>query len=128
MATKKQRRRRAKEQRHDYVWVDDAGNEVEPDGSAPTQERSGSGGGRFQREPQAPSWRRTFKRGAIFAPIMFATVLLLSPDLPMERKITQTLLIVAIFVPFSYFIDRLFYRSYLRRRARGEQPSGRRGS
>ncbi len=129
MATKKQRRRRAKEQRHDYMWVDDEGNEVEPDGSAPAQERSGSGGGgRFQREPQAPSWRRTFKRGAIFAPIMFATVLLLSPDLPMERKITQTLLIVAIFIPFSYFIDRLFYRQYLRRRARGEQASGRRES
>ena len=33
MATKKQRRRRAKEQRHDYIWVDDEGNEVEPDGT-----------------------------------------------------------------------------------------------
>jgi hypothetical protein len=43
-------------------------------------------------------------------------------------KVTQTLLLVAIFVPFSYFIDRLFYRSHLRRRARGEQAAGRRGS
>ena len=25
MATKKQKRRRAKEQRHDYVWIDDEG-------------------------------------------------------------------------------------------------------
>jgi hypothetical protein len=59
---------------------------------------------------------------------MFGTVLLLSPDLPMETKITQTLLIVAIFVPFSYFIDRLFYRQHLRRRARGERAAGGRGS
>jgi hypothetical protein len=59
---------------------------------------------------------------------MFATVFLLSPDLPTTTKITQTLLIVAIFVPFSYFIDRFFYRSFQRRRARADQASGRRGS
>jgi hypothetical protein len=117
MATKKQRRRRAKEHRHDYMWVDDEGNEVESEGST-REEKSSRGESRFAREPQAPSWRRTFRRGAIFAPIMFATVLLLSPDLPMTTKITQTLLLVAIFVPFSYFIDRLFYRSYLRKQAR----------
>ena len=128
MATKKQRRRRLKEQRHDYVWVDDEGNEVEPDGTDAAKEEGAPRASRLQREPQAPSWRRTFKRGAIFAPIMFATVLLLSPNLPMETKVTQTLLIVAIFVPFSYFIDRLFYRSHLRRRARGERAPGRRGS
>ena len=127
MATKKQRRRRAKGQRHDYVWVDDEGNEVEPDG-APAKEATAQRSSRLQREPQAPSWSRTFKRGAIFAPIMFGTVFLLSPDLPAQTKITQTLLIVAIFIPFSYFIDRLFYRQHLRRRARGEQAAGRRGS
>ena len=120
MATKKQRRRREKEQRHDYVWVDDEGNEVDvdPAGSEKEKEAGSSSSGRLQREPQAPSWQRTFKRGAIFAPIMFGTVLLLSPDLPMETKLTQTLLIVAIFIPFSYFIDRFFYRTHLKRRAR----------
>ena len=59
---------------------------------------------------------------------MFATVFLLSPDLPMTTKITQTLLIVAIFVPFSYFLDRFFYRSFQRRAERREQSDGRRGS
>ena len=127
MATKKQRRRRAKEQRHDYVWIDGEGNEVEPDGSAPESAKEQKPG-RFQREPQAPSWQRTFKRGAIFAPIMFGTVLLLSPHMPMATKITQTLLIVAIFIPFSYVMDRFFYRTAMRRRARGEQATGRRGS
>ena len=128
MATKKQKRRRAKEQRHDYVWIDDDGNEVEPDETPSATGTKRESTSRLQREPQAPSWNRTLKRGAIFAPIMFGTVFLLSPDLPTVTKITQTLLIVAIFVPFSYFIDRLFYRQAMRRRARGEQADGRRES
>jgi hypothetical protein len=128
MATKKQRRRRAKEQRHEYVWVDDAGNEVEPDDAATTSGRSGRNTPRFERDPQAPSWRRTLRRGAIFAPIMLGVVFLLSPEIPLAQKVTQTLLLVAIFVPFSYFIDRFFYRSYQRKRARGEQATGRRGN
>ena len=128
MATKKQKRRRAKEQRHDYVWIDDEGNEVEPDETSSQKGTKRESTSRLQREPQAPSWNRTLKRGAIFAPIMFGTVYLLSPELPATTKITQTLLIVAIFVPFSYFIDRLFYRQAMRRRARGDQAAGRRES
>ncbi len=124
MATKKQRRRRAKEHRHDYVWIDDEGNEIDAPDAPP--EKTASRARSSRREPQAPSWQRTFKRGAIFAPIMFATVLLLSPSLPMATKIMQTLLIVGIFVPFSYFLDRLFYRQALRRASR--QSDGRRGS
>ena len=125
MATKKQKRRRAKGQRHDYVWIDDEGNEVEPDETQSAKGVKRESTSRLQREPQAPSWNRTLKRGAIFAPIMFGTVFLLSPDLPLATKITQTLLIVAIFVPFSYFIDRLFYRQAMRRRARGDRAAGR---
>ena len=128
MATKKQKRRRAKEQRHDYVWIDDEGNEVEPDETISAKGTKRESSSRLQREPQTPSWNRTLKRGAIFAPIMFGTVFLLSPDLPTVTKITQTLLIVAIFIPFSYFIDRLFYRQAMRRRARGDQAAGRRES
>jgi hypothetical protein len=126
MATKKQRRRRAKEHRHDYVWVDPEGNELDPEeaqaGKQAARERTP------RRDPQSPSWQRSLKRGAIFAPIMFATVYLLSPDLALAQKITQTLLIVGIFVPFSYFMDRLFYRSFQRRSERREQPDGRRRS
>jgi hypothetical protein len=126
MATKKQRRRRAKEHRHEYVWVDDEGNEVDVDGD-PAEKAAAKSTSRIQRDPQTPSWRRSLKRGLIFAPIMLGTVFLLSPDLPTSQKVTQTLLIVAIFIPFSYFIDRFFYRSFQRRRARNEAP-GRRGS
>jgi hypothetical protein len=128
MATKKQRRRRAKGQRHDYVWVDDEGNELDPEEAAAERREPQTRAAGPRRDPQAPSWRRTFKRGAIFAPIMLATVFLLSPDLPLSQKLTQTLLIVAIFVPFSYFLDRFFYRSFQRRADRREQPNGRRGS
>jgi len=126
MATKKQRRRRAKEHRHDYVWVDEEGNEVDAPDEAPTNTSKKASGPR--RDPQEPSWQRTFRRGAIFAPIMFGTVFLLSPNLALGAKITQTLLIVAIFIPFSYFLDRFFYRSSQRRAARREQSDGRRGS
>ncbi len=125
MATKKQRRRRAKEHRHDYVWVDDEGEEIDPPDATPEKRSSKAVGSR--RDPQEPSWQRTFRRGAIFAPIMFGTVFLLSPNLPTVTKITQTLLIVAIFIPFSYFLDRFFYRSAQRRAARREQSDGRRG-
>jgi hypothetical protein len=128
MPTRKQRRRRAKEKRHDYVWVDDDGNEVDPD-DAPAESKAKGSTSRFERDPQAPSWQRTFRRGAIFAPIMFGTVFLLSPELPTTTKITQTLLIVAVFIPFSYFIDRAFYRSAQRRRERADRASsGRRGT
>jgi hypothetical protein len=126
MATKKQRRRRAKEHRHDYVWVDGEGNEIDAPEESPAKQSAKASGPR--RDPQAPSWQRTFRRGAIFAPIMFGTVFLLSPNLPVAQKVTQTVLIVAIFIPFSYFLDRFFYRSAQRRNARREQSDGRRGS
>jgi hypothetical protein len=128
MATKKQRRRRAKEHRHDYVWVDDDGNEVDPDGAPRAEKAAAKSTSRIQRDPQTPSWGRSLKRGLIFAPIMLGTVFLLSPGIPTSQKVTQTALIVAIFIPFSYFIDRFFYRSFQRRRARNEQAAGRRGS
>ncbi len=110
------------------MWVDDEGNELDPQEAQSEKRAPQARATNPRRDPQAPSWQRTFRRGAIFAPIMFATVFLLSPDLPMATKITQTLLIVAIFVPFSYFLDRFFYRSFQRRAERREQSDGRRGS
>jgi hypothetical protein len=128
MATKKQRRRRAKEFRHEYVWEDSEGNELEPEDARPQKEGSSRHAARAGREPQAPSWSRTFKRTALFAPIMLVTVMLLSSKLTLFQQVTQTAIIVAIFVPFSYFLDGVFWRSYKKRAARAEQASGRRGS
>jgi hypothetical protein len=59
---------------------------------------------------------------------MLVTVMLLSNDLTLARQLSQTALIVAVFVPFSFLLDGVFYRNYKRRLARREQADGRRGS
>src|SRR5688572_30692103 len=98
MPSRKQRRRREKERRHEWeeVWVDDEGNEVEapPEDeasrngkqtSAPA--RPGTGGGRVV---QPASWQRVAKRGLIFAPLMFLTVTFLSGELTITQRIVNT--------------------------------------
>jgi hypothetical protein len=132
VASQKQRRRRAKEKRHAYdlVEIDSDGNETvlssselksEPapreakrDGgrkSAPA--KTGRGG------PQPPTWPRVLKRGAIFAPIFLATVLLLGGGrLTFAGAVVQTFFLLAVFIPFSYFMDRLVWRSHQKRLAK----------
>jgi hypothetical protein len=131
MPTRKQRRRRAKEKRHEYVWEDDEGNEIDPgeiSSHKTSSSPSRSGASRPGRQPQAPSWARTFRRALIFLPIMFVVISLLSKNLSLADRALQTLLIGAVFVPFSYFLDGLFWRSYQRRVARAARSNGRRGS
>ncbi|MSO95268.1 MAG: hypothetical protein EXQ81_05665 [Thermoleophilia bacterium] len=138
MATQKQRKRRAKEKRHDYdlVYVDEEGVErpVEreeaprkPVGrgskastvSAQKSRSAGKGKGRG-REVQPPSWRKVMKRGAIFAPIFFATVMLLGGDkMNFASAFVQASLLIAVFIPFSYFMDRVVYRQQQKRLNRG---------
>jgi hypothetical protein len=120
MPTRKQRRRREKELRHEYVWEDAEGNVLDGD-EVPTRKTNGDAPRRASgsaRQPQAPSWRRTLKRGLVFAPVMFVTVMLLSGDLSLTQQLAQTAFIVAIFLPFSYFLDGMFWRSYKKRMAR----------
>jgi hypothetical protein len=63
------------------------------------------------------------KRGAIFAPIFLATVLLLGGDrITFAGAVLQSLFLLAIFVPFSYLMDRVVWRSHQKRHAR--QSSG----
>ncbi len=123
MPTRKQRRRRAKENRHEYVWEDAEGNELDaeevPVRKTGSQSRR-TASPRSGREAQPPSWRRTLKRGLVFAPIMFVTVMLLSSDLALADQLIQTAFIVAIFIPFSYFLDGVMWRSFKKREARRE--------
>jgi hypothetical protein len=129
MPNRKQRRRRAKELRHEYVWEDEEGNELEPDEARRQDDpRSRRSSARSGREPQPPSWRRTLKRGVVFAPVMFVVVMLLSNDLPLSDQIIQTSLIVGIFIPFSYLLDSVLWRSYKRRTERRGQADGGTGS
>jgi hypothetical protein len=127
MPSRKQRRRREKERRHEWeeVWVDDEGNEVEPPPESDVQSRNGKRtasapakkqpGGR--RAVQPPSWTRAGKRALIFAPLMFLTVSFLSrgSGATNTQNVLQTLFLLAFFLPFSYGMDAFMYRMYVRR-------------
>jgi Flp pilus assembly protein TadB len=123
MPTRKQRRRRAKGRRHEYeyVFVDEEGNEVEVDPDDVRAERAVSRNGRVRESSranvrvQAPSWRRVAKRGLIFAPLMFVTVMLIDSSLTLPQVAVQTVFLLAIFLPFSYFMDSFMYRRHRRR-------------
>jgi hypothetical protein len=132
MPSRKQRRRRAKERRHEWeeVWVDEEGNEVAPpaDDDAPsrpdTKRTSAPARPGGMRRVQPPSWRRVAKRALIFAPLMFLTVSFLSSELSLTQRLGNTLFLLAFFLPFSYAMDALMYRMYVKR---GGAPAGRKG-
>jgi hypothetical protein len=125
MPSRKQRRRQAKGRRHEYeyVYVDEEGREVEVDSAEleerrngkakrPERERAAAGG----RVVQPPSWTRVGRRALIFAPLMLLTVYLLGRNnLSTTQIAVQTLVLLAIFLPFSYFMDTITYRAYQRR-------------
>ncbi len=134
MPTRKQRKRRAKDKRHDYeyVYVDEAGQEVEVDDGAPAkpakqssgtrpgakQQKAPAKGGKQRpatawREVKPPSWSRVGRRGLIFAPVMVVVVYLLKPaNATPASVILQVIVLLAFFLPFSYFMDGVLYRQY----------------
>ena len=129
MPSKKQRRRREKLQRHQWeeVYVDEDGNELDPEDAAELVPPKASKADRTRaatadrgrRTVEAPSWRRTAKRGLLFFPLMLLTVFLLAGDeVTTAAKIVQTLVLMAFFLPFSYFMDSMVWRSYQRRSAK----------
>ncbi len=134
MATRKQRRRRDKERRHEYeyVFVDEQGRELDPEAvevePKPTRERKAAkpAARGNRRQPQPPSWQRVFKRTGIFAPLMFGIILLLqrSGDRSIPAAFLQTLILMAIFVPFSYLMDMLLWRQHRKRSAGGAASAG----
>lgn len=123
MATRKQRRRRQKDRRHDYeyVYVDDEGREVEPPEEVqPHQRKNGKPADapvtRGGRKIEPASWSRVMKRALWIAPLMFLTLTLIAGgDLTMTQRLSQTALMLGIFLPASYFMDRTLYRASVRR-------------
>jgi hypothetical protein len=142
--TRKQRRRQAKERRHEYeiVYVDDQGNVVEgapPDDEAPAKpkpqstgvrptgakatgkqatQRGGrqAQGARAPRKVDPPSWRKVGRRAAIFAPVMALVVYLLRPSgASAAAVIVEVVVLILFFLPFSYFVDSMMYRQYRKR-------------
>jgi hypothetical protein len=120
--TRKQRRRRAKGRRHEYeyVYVDEEGREVEVEDSPAKAAPSKNGRpitGRGGRKINPPSWNRVGKRALIFAPVMFLTIRFLGKGEPLASSVIETLFLMLIFVPFSYFMDSFMYRTYQKRAA-----------
>ena len=139
MPSRKQRRRRLKERRHEYeyVYVDEEGREVaapeEEQPRAPPRGKSTSGGRRAAtttragRRIEPPSWSRVGKRALFIGPVMFLLINLMGKNLSAAQRIYETVVLLAIFLPFSYFMDSLMYRSYLKRTGAAPPPK-RRGS
>ena len=125
MPSKKQIRRQQKLKRHEYeeVYVDEEGRELDPEeaqeliGAAPKSAKAAKRqpAGRQPRTIEPPSARRTLKRGLLFFPLMLVTVMLLGNDLTLATQITQTVVLMAFFLPFSYFMDTMMFRAYQRR-------------
>ena len=125
MPTRKQRRRREKDFRHDVrvFEVDDAGNEVpiadlrsrEEKEAKPKPAAKGQQArrGRPAREVQPPSWERAVKRGGLMGGLMLLVFVFVL------RNGVQGLAIgifyAIAFVPLTYWIDRTAYRSYQKR-------------
>jgi hypothetical protein len=132
MPTRKQKRRRQKDRRHEweYVYVDDEGQEVDVEEddapaakpakqAAKTAAKSGAKSrqpARPARKIDPPSWRRVFRRAAIFAPVMVIIVYLLRPkDATAASVALQVIVLLLVFLPFSYMMDGLMYRNYRKR-------------
>jgi cytochrome c-type biogenesis protein CcmH/NrfG len=127
MSSKKQQRRREKLKRHEYeeVYVDDEGRELEPeeaeelDAARSARAAKAQPARRGGRAVEPPSWRRTAKRGLLFFPLMLITVFLIAGDeVTTAQKVLQTFVLMAFFLPFSYFMDTMVWRSYQRRLTR----------
>jgi hypothetical protein len=138
MPTRKQRRRDLKSKRHQYefVYVDAEGNELDEappelvEAEKAKKERANGKPaaaaakgkqqprGRAGREPQPPSWNRAFKRGGLLGLVVFAMFGLTSKG-HYAAVLPLALVYTALFVPFTYFIDRFAYRRYQARLAGG---------
>ena len=133
MPTRKQRRRRAKDFRHDMrvFEIDAEGNEVAlaelraPD--APkrkvVKQPAKSKSGRPMKEPPLPSWRRAVKRGGTMGGVMLLAFLFVLKSGPLPQRIGIGLFYGLAFIPLTYWIDRTAYRTYQRRLAKQTEKS-----
>jgi hypothetical protein len=133
MPSRKQRRRREKSFRHEYetVLLDDEGNETPIGELREEREKQKSDAkpaskakaktpakGRALREPPQPSWNRAVRRGGLMGAIIFvAFVFVLKGGSQQSRAAIAAVYAVA-FIPLTYFVDRIAYRSYQKRLAR----------
>ena len=132
MAKRKQKRRQEKARRHEweYVYVDDSGHEVDVDPdelktakAAKVEQRArrsepskgGAQPARRGRTVEPPSWRRVGKRALTIGPVVVIAMFLLNRGLPVAQRIVPAAVMLAFFLPFSYFTDSLAYKMYRKR-------------
>lgn len=136
MPTRKQRRRRKKEFRHEYetVLLDEEGNEVEVDPEerrAQREEREkqraqakqpakgqGKKPARTLREPPVPSWNRAIRRGGLMGAVIFIAFVFILKGGSQTQRASIAVFYALAFIPLTYFVDRVAYRSYQKRLAR----------
>jgi hypothetical protein len=123
--SRKQRRRRAKLQRHEYEYVvDTEEGEVPVERLRDLEKRGGENGAKSATVPvdrrgrpiQKPTLQRVLRRTAIFAPVLLLFVYLTSGNrLSMAGVVLNTVILIAFFIPFSYLVDTMVYRMVTRR-------------
>src|SRR3954447_10895380 len=131
MPSRKQRQRKAKAKRHEWetVWVDDEGNELDEappealdekprkESAKATATASATKGKQrgARREPQAPSWSRALKRAGLLGVVVFFLFGLTSHSY--VKALLPAVIYTALFIPFTYLIDRFTYRRYQARQS-----------
>ena len=127
MPSKKVRRRRNKLKRHEYEYVieTDEGEEVIVDRPVAEQKvdakKADKPRDRRGREVPKPTLGRVLRRTAIFAPIILVVVFLTSAkDATTAEKVYTAVMLLAFFIPFSYLVDVIMYRTLSRRAQRAQ--------
>lgn len=133
MPSRKQRRRREKSFRHEYetVLLDEEGNETPiaelreerekeraerkpakaPAKGAPKRQRT-------VREPPPPTWRRAFRRGGLMGGAIFLAFVFVLHGGSVASRAAIAIVYAVAFIPLTYWVDRLAYRSFLKRTAK----------
>ncbi len=121
-----------KGRRHEYetVWVDAEGNELEeppedlaaaPDkrnGAKPKAKATSQRGGRSVRVPPPPSWQRAARRSLILGGAIFALFYILGSkngNHNLGSALALAVVYTALFIPFTYMIDRFSHNRWKRR-------------
>ena len=141
MPTRKQRRREAKAKRHDYefVYVDAEGRELEEppeevvsppkqreerrNGTSPQAKKAPQRGAR--RAPQPPSWQRSIRRAGILGVVVFVLFSFTMKKGGSAGYVSAAglaALYTALFIPFTYALDRFAYRRWEAREERAGPP------
>jgi len=130
MPTRKQRRRREKDFRHDVrvYELDEEGNEVpiaelrerteKPEPKAKGKQPQKRAGARPARDVPAPSWHRAFRRGGMMGALMLVAFLFLFKNAPIGLRVAWGLFYAIAFIPLTYWIDRTAFRANQRRLAK----------